>query len=47
MGWFDDQLRFRKESDDSVMNASLNNIAHAVMGKSLLMPSTNRNGQNQ
>ena len=36
MSWFDDQLRIRKEADDSGLENSIDSIARAVMGGTLL-----------
>ena len=33
MGWFDNQIRQRKQSDDDLFSDSFVNIAGAVMGK--------------
>ena len=35
MSWFDEQLRFRKESDDRSLENSIDKIAQAVMGQRL------------
>ena len=35
MSWFDEQLRFRKESDDQSLDDSVQGIARAVMGQKL------------
>lgn len=35
MSWFDEQLRFRKESDDQSLDDSVQGIARAVMGRRL------------
>lgn len=35
MSWFDEQLRYRKESDDRDLDSSIDNIARAVMGQRL------------
>ena len=35
MSWFDEQLRFRKESDDRSLENSIDQIAQAVMGQRL------------
>ena len=35
MSWFDEQLRYRKESDDESITASIDHIAQAVMGQKL------------
>lgn len=32
MGWFEEQLRYRKEMDDAVFEDSLDSIANAIMG---------------
>ena len=36
MSWFDEQLRTRKEADDSGLEESIDSIAQAVMGKKLI-----------
>ena len=36
MSWFDDQLRIRKEADDTALEDSIDSIAHAVMGGQLV-----------